>query len=259
MEDARREILTQVAAGTLTPTEAASRLDEVERGQNEAPGSQPTSSGGADTNGIRVRSNFGRIIVLGDPSVDQATADGPHVARHENGILVIETEHRFDGDFWFGQRDQGRWWNSFRPPTVTVRMNPHLEAWISADAGTVTVRDILAPIHAEVQAGSLVIQGFSGPLDLATSAGSIRAEGRLSAGSSRIRCEMGSIRVTLAPDSDVRVRALANMGKLSLDNGTGPSGPGRHWGERQEAVYGVGTASLDIESEMGSVTVSRGR
>jgi hypothetical protein len=259
MDDQRREILTQVAAGTLTPTEAASRLDEVERGQTQAPASQLTSSAGADIRGVRVSSNFGRIIVLGDASVDQATAEGPHVARHENGIFVIETEQRSDSDFWFGHRDGGRWWNSVRGPTVTVRMNPRLEAWISADAGSVTVRDILASIHAEVQAGSLVIQGSAGPLDLAASAGSIRAEGSLREGNSRIRCEMGSIRIALAPDSDVRVSATANMGKVNLENGTAHSRGGQRWGERQEAVYGSGTASLDIESQMGSVAVSQGQ
>ena len=259
MQDARREILTQVAAGTLTPTDAATRLDEVERAQTQAPASQLTSNADSAVRGVRVRSDYGRIIVLGDASVDQATADGPHVARREEGIFVIETDQRFDGDFWFGQRDGGHWWDSFRGPTVTVRMNPRLEAWISADAGSVTVRDVLAPIHAEVQAGSLVIQGFVGPLDLAASAGSIRAEGSLREGSSRIRCEMGSIRIALAPDSDVRVSAIANMGKVNIDDGTQERGRGRHWGERQEAVYGSGTASLDIESEMGSVTVSRSR
>ena len=256
MEDARREILTQVAAGTLTPTEAATRLDEVERAQTRGADSQLGSGAGAEIRGVRVSSNYGRIIVLGDASVDQATVDGPHVARHENGIFVVETEERSDGDFWFGQRDGGHWWDSFRGPTVTVRMNPRLEAWITADAGTVAVRNIVAPIHAEVQAGSLAIQGFAGPLDLTASAGSIRAEGSLKEGSSRIRCEMGSIRVTLAPDSDVRVRATAAMGKLNLDNGTGNGETGRFWGGHREAVYGSGTASLDVDSEMGSVTVS---
>jgi hypothetical protein len=138
-------------------------------------------------------------------------------------------------------------------------MNPRLETWVFADAGTVTVRDILAPIHAEVQAGSLVIQGFAGPLDLAASAGSIHAEGRLKEGSSRIRCDMGSVRIALTPDSDVRVSALANMGKVNIETGTEARGRAPRWGERQEGVFGVGTASLDIESQMGSVTVSRSR
>src|SRR3981081_4068317 len=101
MKDARREILTQVAAGTLTPTEAATRLDEVEREHTQAPGRRQTPIAGADIRGVRVSSNFGRIIVLGDATVDQATVEGPHVARHEDGILVIETEQVFDGDFWF--------------------------------------------------------------------------------------------------------------------------------------------------------------
>lgn len=257
MEDVRREILTQVAAGTLTPTEAATRLDEVERGQTQVPPSRPAPSAGTEIRGVRVRSDYGRIIVLGDASVDQAVAEGPHVARNEDGILVIETDQVFDGDFWFSQGDGGHWWNSLRGPTVTVRMNPHLETWINADAGSVTVRNIVAPIHAEVQAGSLVIQGFAGPIDLAASAGSIRGEGSLREGSSRIRCEMGSIRLALTPDSDVRISATAGMGKVTLDNGTQERGRGRHWGDRQEAVFGAGAARLVIESEMGSVTVSR--
>jgi hypothetical protein len=194
--------------------------------------------------------------VLGDASVDQAIAEGPHVARHEDGILVIETDENYDGDFWFGRRDGGHWWDSFRGPTVTVRMNPHLETWINTDAGGVTVRNITAPIHADVQAGSLAIQGFSGPLELAASAGSIRAEGSLKVGSSRIRCEMGSVRLVLSPDSDVRVHATASLGRVILDNGTQSHGRGRSIAARQEAVYGAGNANLEIESEMGSVTVS---
>ena len=259
MEDARREILTQVAAGTLTPTEAATRLDEVDRGQTQTPRRRLSSSADADIRGVRVSSNFGRIVVLGDTSVDQAIAEGPHLARHENGIFVIETDENSDGDFWFGRRDGGHWWDSFRGPTVTVRINPRLEAWITADAGSVTVRNVLAPIHAEVQAGSLLIQGFAGPLDLAASAGSIRGEGSLREGSSRIRCEMGSVRLALAPDSDVRGRATATMGRVNLDNGTENRGRARRWGGHQEAIYGSGTAGLEIESEMGSVTVSRSR
>ncbi len=256
MENARREILTQVAAGTLTPTEAASRLDEVERGQAPAPGSPLTSSAGADIRGVRVSSSFGRITVLGDALVDQAVAEGPHVARSENGILVIETDPNFEGDFWF-RRDGGHWWDNLRGPTVTVRMNPRLETWVAADAGSVTIRNVLGPIHAEVQAGSLVVQGFAGSLDLAASAGSIRAEGSLKEGSSRIRCEMGSVRLALSQDSDVRVTASAEMGKVKLDGGAQARGRGRSWRGSQEAVYGSGTATLEIESQMGSVVVSR--
>lgn len=258
MQDARRQILTEVAAGTLTPTEAANRLEEIERG--------PASSGGHDgpgvgssIRGVRVSSSFGRVVVLGDASVDQVTVDGPHAAHQEGDLFVIEGESRFDGDFSFGRRTKGHWWDGiWDQQTVTVRMNPRLEVWVNSDAGTVTVRDIVAPIHAEVQAGSLTVQGFRGPLDLSASAGSIRGEGTLAEGTSRIRCEMGSVRIELAADSDVRVTAMTQVGRLHLDQGSDVAGPGG-WSRRQEATYGAGTAALEVESQMGSVVVSGGR
>jgi uncharacterized protein YndB with AHSA1/START domain len=251
MSATRREILSQVAAGTMTPAEAASRLDEVEREQAHPSGTQSASSANP-IEGVRVNNSFGRVVVLGDASVDQAAAEGPHVARRENGILVIESEQSSDDDFRFGSR--GGWWKAFGGQTLTVRMNPRLELWINADAGSVTVRDIKAPIHAEVHAGSLVIQGFAGPIDLATSAGSIRGEGSLKEGKSRIRCEMGSVRISLTPDSDVTISATTQMGKVNLDGSTETRGRTR-WTQHQEAVRGRGTASLDIEAQMGSVVV----
>ena len=67
MEDARRAILAKVAAGTMTPTEAATRLDEVERGQTQIAPSQPAASAATDIRGVRVKSDYGRVIVLGTP------------------------------------------------------------------------------------------------------------------------------------------------------------------------------------------------
>ena len=258
METTRREILNQVASGTLTPVEAATRLDEAERATAASPPT-PEATGGSGLRGVRVSSTFGRIVVLGDAAVDQATAEGPCVARREDDIFVIEGEPLSDDDFSFNRRTGGHWWNTFREQTVTVRMNPRLELWITADAGSVSVREVLAPIHAEVQAGSLSVQGFAGPLDLAASAGSIRGEGTLREGSSRIRCEMGSVRITLAPDYDVAVSATAQMGKVKLEDSKEGGGGAWSFGQRHDAVYGAGAASLVIESQMGSVVVARSR
>jgi hypothetical protein len=255
VEDVRREILNQVAAGTITPAEAASRIDELERGQAQVATAQPAPEGAIT--GVRVNSSFGKVVVLGDASVDQVSVDGPHIARREGDIFVIDSDPHFEGDFWFGSRKPGRWWDGFwQEQTVTVRMNPRLELWVNADAGSAVVRDVVGPIHAEVQAGSLLVQGFVGPIDLSTSAGSIRGEGSLKAGSSRIRCEMGSVRIALASESDVRISATTQMGKVNLDGGAEARGRGR-WSQKQETTYGAGTADLDIEAQMGSVVVSR--
>ncbi len=261
MQDARREILTEVATGKLSPTEAAARLEEVERGQSQTSAAQLTSDAAGEIageiRGVRISNNFGRIVVFGDASVAQARVEGPHVARTENGIFVIETDDSGDGNFWFGAREGGHWWDNFRWPPLTVWMNPRLETWIKAEAGGMTVNNVIGPIHAEVQAGSLVVNGFAGPLDLLASAGSIRGEGTLNQGSSRIKCDMGSVRLVLAAGSDVRVSAVTELGKVSIDNGTQHPSRTARWGQRVEAVYGAGTASLDIESQMGSITVNQ--
>jgi hypothetical protein len=252
MSDERRAILEDVASGRMTPAEAAARFDDVEREAHPSADAAPTG-----LRGVRVRSEFGRIVVLGDATVDLATADGPHVARREGDVLVIEREQRFESDFRFGSRNVGAWWNTLREQVLTVRMNPRLEVWISTEAGSVAVRGLSAPIHAEVQAGSLDVQGFDGPVDLAASAGSIRAQGRLLAGTSTIRCEVGSIRLELASGSDVRVTASTAMGKVSLEQGLEVRGKDRALGQQKQAVYGAGTASLAIHSQMGTVTVRR--
>ncbi|HXA43352.1 MAG TPA: hypothetical protein VNV65_10635 [Candidatus Solibacter sp.] len=257
MQDTRREILTQVAAGTMTPAEAATRLEEVERAQSQASAAPVGASAPGDIRGVRITSSYGRIVVLGDASVAQARIEGPHVARTENGVLVIETDDSGEGNFWFGGREGGHWWDNFRWPPITVWMNPQLELWVSTDAGGVTVTNVLGPIHAEVQAGSLAVNGFGGPLDLLASAGSIRGEGTLRQGASRIKCDMGSVRLALAPGSDVRVSAVTELGKVSIDNGTEHPSRAARWGDRVEAVYGAGSASLDIESQMGSITVTQ--
>jgi hypothetical protein len=255
MDDARREILDQVAAGTLSPAEAAGRLEEV--AGRPAPQALPPEGGGR-IRGVRISSSFGRLVVRGDAGVDEAVAEGAHGARREDGLMVIEAEPDRADDFWFSPRDGRRWWEGILQPTLTVRVNPRLELWVSADAGSVNIRDVTGPVHAEVQAGTLAVEGFEGTVDLAASAGSIRAAGRLVEGTSHIRCEMGSTRVLLAPGSDVRVSVVTELGRVSLD----PEGDGRdrQWGgKRRESVYGKGTARLEIASQVGSVTVSRAR
>src|ERR1700693_6007306 len=109
MSDIRREILTQVAAGTLSAEEGAARLDSLEpeapsSEPNRAPSSPPLPPAGATGRQGRVVSPFGAAEIVGDPSVAFATADGPHRARQDGDTMVIEHEAFDDSDsFSFGR------------------------------------------------------------------------------------------------------------------------------------------------------------
>lgn len=269
---AMRDILSQVAQGSLSPEEAATRLEELER-EEPAPGPRPEPETGT-TREIRIVRQRGQVEVVGDPSVKEVAVEGPHIARREGGTLVIEGEDDWDGHvthrefppnlgrswggwdeipgFIFTRRFSSSWMRGWDSRPLVVRMNPHLPLEITLQAGSARIRGVLAPIRAEVQAGSTSIDGFTGPLSLSVQAGSVRASGRLDQGSSRIFCEAGSVQLHLLRESSVRITARSSIGKISLPTGDG-------WvvgGSDREATIGAGAATLDIETTAGAVRVT---
>ena len=256
MEDRKREILNRVASGELSPEEGAYLLQELEAGEaGGGPASEPEEEAGpgvgraatatAALTRLRVIASMGSVIVFADPSVREAVARGPHTARREGDTMVIESNPELDG-FRFGPFAINR-------ERLVVHVHPDVALDADVSAGQLRVHGIRGPIHAIVQAGSLRIHDFTEPLDIDVQAGSVQAVGRLDHGHSRIRCHAGSVRVSLGLDSSVRVRARSALGRVSLPGGRMSTGVG---GSPLEAVVGSGVGSLDVESEMGSVSVT---
>src|ERR1700694_561375 len=130
MIDPRREILSQVASGTITAEEGATRLEALE--SDPAPPSMsrlsPTSDAAAGLKQVRVVARLGNTEIIGDPSVSYAVAEGPHKARQEGDTMIIEQSPLSDEATFEFSRPSGR----IRIPsvdigdTLTVRMNPGL-------------------------------------------------------------------------------------------------------------------------------------
>jgi len=274
MQEERRAVLERVARGELSPTEAATLLEAIDTSESSEPehdprdwaadwaqeppsGAPPESPAGGGVARVRVVRTIGTADIVGDPTVLEAVAEGPHVARREGDTLVIEgQDDPFDGAgfmFNWGQgrqrphrahRSRGFRWGDMAP--LRVRVNPHLPLEIDAQAGKLRVRGVHGPIKANVQAGSTAISDFRGPLDLSAQAGSVTARGRLDAGASRVHCEAGSVRIHLERGSSVRVSARATLGKVRFDPGD----------SRSPWVVGDGEGTLDIDATMGSVVVT---
>jgi hypothetical protein len=278
MQDERRAVLERVARGELSPTEAASLLEEMESRSQEPPTQErdprdwaadwaeqpdwtptPPPAAGPGAARIRVVRTIGTADIIGDPTVREAVAEGPHVARREGDTLVIEGHD--DGfeigpGFRFGwhqgppnphrirRHGRGFRWGDTTP--LRVRVNPDLPLEVDAQAGKLRIRGVHGPIRANVQAGSTQISDFRAPLDVTAQAGSVVAHGRLDHGASRVRCEAGSLRIHLERGSSVRVTAHATLGKVRL----GSDDPRMPW------VVGAGEATLDIDATMGSVAVT---
>jgi hypothetical protein len=234
----RRQILSRVAAGTITPEDAAAQLDSLDQSEEQAD---------RGIRKIRVERQLGSLELLGDPTVRDAVAQGPHVAHLDGDVMVFEGQASDEpGRFFFGL---GR---HLDDETLVIRVNPSLAVDVEVQAGSCRIRGVEGPIRAEVQAGSAKIEGFKNSLNLSVQAGSVKAAGRLDEGESHISCDAGSVSLQLESGSSVRISAQATMGKIELPNGISVTG-----GRRAEhVVVGDGLASLVINSNMGSVKVS---
>jgi DUF4097 and DUF4098 domain-containing protein YvlB len=127
---------------------------------------------------------------------------------------------------------------------LTVRMNPALPLIAGVQAGNLRIEGMRGPVTSDVQAGNCRVDGFRGPIKVSVAAGNVTATGRLESGASTIRCEMGSVKVSLEKSSSVRINAHTTMGKVAIEGAA-----------IKDGVLGSGAGTLDIECTMGNVRV----
>jgi hypothetical protein len=257
----KRDILDRVAKGDVDPREAARLLAELEDGPE--PAAEPAGAADGPRRGaagavrrVRVVSELGRVTVVGDPTVATVAATGHHEVREDGDAVEVrcapEPAQRL-GFVMLPSRGSGR---RSQGLDVTIRMNPALALDLSVAAGKVAVRDVVGPIHAEVELGSLVIDGFAAPIDLSAAAGSIVARGRLDHGDSAVRCELGKVRLELAAGSSVAITARTELGSVTLPGGVKLAGLRALPDEPvASATVGAGSGTLDVRAAAGRIEV----
>lgn len=276
-----REILEAVAAGELEPAEASRLLDElagpdgeaVADGEAEAEAAvadptaavvAPAATGPAappmvpEITRVLVRATSRRVRIIGDPTVATASVDGQHTVRRDVSTLVIAGEAEMvPTDDAFVLIAGGQWREVAdrvqrglaRDLQLTVRVRPDLPVGVEVIAGSVQVEGARALDHVRVTAGSLRVSGSEEPIDVLVQAGSAQIETRQVHGKSRVRCESGSLQMTLGAGSDVRIRSDVQLGRFVTE----PERRGRD--RTRDVVVGTGAAELDVEVVMGSATV----
>jgi hypothetical protein len=256
----KRRILQMVADGEVDPDKAALLLAALER-RGEP---RPESSG--EVARVRVLGTFKALRIEGDPSVKGAVAEGPHRVRHDGDTFIIEDDSDAEEASYvvFGPRHRGRtirvsgqigdkrfsWGN--QAPAVRIRMNPELPLEVELTAGSARITGITAPVKASLTAGTARFEGIRSPFTAGIEAGSLRVKGLFDDGDSEIRCTAGKVDVDLEEGSNVRIRARATLGKISLPGGEDWSGIG---GGEKEVTIGKGKGFLDLEATTGKVTV----
>ncbi|HET7419706.1 MAG TPA: hypothetical protein VFL27_04955 [Candidatus Dormibacteraeota bacterium] len=248
MQDERRDILNQVAAGTITAQEGAARLEALESpaaapNAPAPPAAPPAPSAGAIKQ-LDVITRFGNTQIIGDPNVASAVAEGPHRARQSGDTMVIEQTPLTDETSFEFTRSYGR----VVIPRIdfdrglTVRVNPELILRTKVQAGNLRIEGVKGPVTTDVKAGNCVVEGFAGPVNLSVMAGNIEARGRLDRGASSVRCQMGEVKVHLDRSSSVRINARSTLGDVAVEG-------------VEDRTLGTGAGTLDIDCTMGNVRV----
>jgi hypothetical protein len=269
--DEAREILEKVASGELDPAEAAKMLDEIQRSDSDEvsvaatePLEGATLPSMTEIKRVLVRATSRRVRIVGDPTVATAALEGPHTVRRDGSTLLITGETELvPSNNAFVLLAGGRWrevadrvqHSLGQDLELTVRVRPDLPVGVEVIAGSLQVEGARMLDHVRVTAGSLRVHGSEAPIDLLVQAGSAQVNTRQTYGQSRIRCESGSLQLTLEEGTDARVRSDIQLGRLSVDPEP------RNKDRQRDVVVGLGAAEIDLEVVMGAVnlrTPSRG-
>ncbi len=114
-------------------------------------------------------------------------------------------------------------------------------------AGSLEVDGARALDHVRVTAGSLRVRGAQEPVDVLVQAGSAQVNMVQTHGQSRLRCESGSLQLTLEEGSDAKVHSDVQLGRLTVE----PEPKDRN----RDVVVGLGAAEIDVEVVMGAVNL----
>jgi len=260
-------ILDDLAAGRIDAAEAKTRIDAL--GTHPAP--EPTPEFSTDwplppdevspddigaqhayeppkaekINGISkvlVRATGRKVKIIPDTGVSTAAAEDVHQVKRSGSTMEIVGDKEFSGVI-----DALSWVKSVRGmddvkalgfgKDLTVRVNPALEVDIDLKGCQLMVTGIPHIGKVRLTAGGAAITGARTVSDLLLQMGQATISGHFTEGWSRIRCESGQVTVEVARDSDVVIRADAQVGRVTWEGCEADDG---------EATLGTGTAHLDM-------------
>ena len=277
-------ILDDLAAGRIDAAEAKRRIDAL--GTDSSPDPEPefstdwplppdqASGEGSLTeeppyapednppradkiNGISkvlVKATGRKVKILPDSLVTTAAAEDVHQVKRNGSTLEIHGDKEFSGVI-----DALSWVKSVRGmddvkalgfgKELTVRVNPTLEVDIDLKGCQLTVEGLPHIGKVRLTAGGATITGARTVSDLLLQMGQATISGRFTEGWSRIRCESGQVVLEVARDSDVLIRADAQVGRVSWEGCEAPDG---------DITLGSGAAHLDLGVVFGHGVVRMG-
>lgn len=253
MSEELRDLLKRVAAGEISPEEAESAL----KGSGTAPAPDESAPEQEPVRRITVRTSAVRLVVVADPNVDTAIAEGPHRVSHVGNRLTVHSDLRVgEYEAQVPRSTFATWLSNVNRAgsTLRVRVNPDLPLEVLTVAGSLELSGMRSPVSVGVEAGSARLHDGVGPLTLSVASGSADVEWQFT-GNCSVSTDLGSARLTALPGSDVSITAEATLGLATIrlaDGTTIKATPEGH----PPVIAGTGTGHLAASTRLGSLVVS---
>ena len=253
MSDELRDLLNQVAAGQISPEDAQSAL------QKASPSTEPVEEEVAPepVRRITVRGSAVRLVVVADPEVDTAIAEGPHRVSHVGDRLTVHSDLRVgEYEAEAPKSTFASWLSNVNRAgsTLRVRVNPFLPLDVLNVAGSLELAGMQAPTSVGVEAGSAKLHDGAGQLTLSVASGSADVEWQFH-GESSVTTDLGSARLAALPGSDVLITAEATLGLATIRLADGTTIKATAEGHPPVRA-GAGTGRLTASTRLGSLVVS---
>lgn len=249
---AMTDILQAVADGTMTPDEGSAAIEELRR-----QGAQIVPTDETPVQRIIVKGGAARVVVIGDPAVREAVAEGPHKMVREGDALLVST-NMAEGDFSAEAPKSAllSWLSGVVDrvgATLTVRVNPYLPVQVLVVGGALDLTGLRAGAAIGVEAGAAKIEDSVGPLALDVISGSARVDWTFT-GESLVNVDMGSANITVRPESDVTITCEATLGQAVVKAHDGIRKAAGD-GSTEPVAAGSGAGALRATTRMGSIQV----
>ncbi len=253
-----QQILDAVAAGSMTPEEASEQIAAMRAHTPPPDTSAAASAERGPVERIIIKGGAAKVVVIGDPLVAEAVAEGPHRMQRSGGDLLVTT-NMAEGDY-STQAPRSvllTWLTSVMDRvggTLTVRVNPAIPLQVLVVGGALDITGVTGGAAVGIEAGGGRLENCSGPLQLDVVSGSARVDWTFT-GESRIRADMGSAQVYVRPESDVSITAEATLGQATVKAHNGMFKATAD-GTTEPVLVGAGSGSLIATARMGSVQVT---
>jgi len=234
---------------------------------------------------LRIENSVGDIKVVADPAATGVTMELTLIGKGssqqkadealneifldindpagDTGVTATARHPSHSG--WSGKQWEVRWVVT-APPSVKIDINDDVGsvtivgfergAKVHTDVGDVRISGVMGGVTVRTDVGNAVINA-QGPADISTDVGNVRIELLDDSRPIKVTADVGNVHIVVPPTWGGTVKGTTDIGGLNSGVPGLNISPDRSGGGRISGAIGSGTATAELRSDVGSITIEQ--